>query len=129
MNAVKKLAFVLSIGALAGSAFAASSERSYIASFDSAPGVPVPVKVVSPKISVPLGTEVILEFIVDKTGVPRDITVVSSNDAKLAEKAVEVVAEWRFTPVLKDGVTVDTKVKLPFIATLSGSDIRYAATY
>ncbi len=129
MNAVKKLAFVLSIGALAGAAFAASSEKSYLATFDAAPGVPVPVKVVAPKITAPSGTEVILEFVVDRTGVPRDITVFKSNDVELAEKAVEVVAEWRFTPVLKDGVTVDTKVKLPFFTALPLGDGRYAAAF
>ena len=113
MNAVKKLAIVLSVGALVGTASAASSAKSYMASYPTAPGVPEIVKVVAPKVSAPTGSEVILEFVVDKTGVPRAITVASSNDSKLAAAAVKAVAEWRFTPVLKDGVTVDTKVKLP----------------
>ena len=113
MNAVKKLAIVLSMGVLSGTAFAASTEKSYLAAYEKGPGVPELVKVVAPKVTAPAGSEVILEFVVDKTGVPRGITVASSNDSKLAEAAVKAVAEWRFTPVLKDGVTIDRKVKLP----------------
>jgi TonB family protein len=128
MNAVKKLAIVLSLGALAGVASAATSEKSYVAGFKGSVGVPTPVKVVAPDIVAKPGAEVILEFVVDKTGVPRGITVSSGNDEELASAAVDAVAKWRFTPVLKDGATVDTKVKLPVRAELPAfAGDRYAA--
>ncbi|MCF3651216.1 TonB family protein [Synoicihabitans lomoniglobus] len=131
MNAVKKLAIVLSLGVLAGSAFAATSEKAYVSAYKDAPGSkPVPVKVVAPKITTTPGAEVVLEFTVNKAGVPKAITVASSNDEALAAAAVAAVAEWRFTPAMKDGETVETKVKLPVRAELpTFNNGRYAFVY
>lgn len=130
MNAVKKLAIVLSLGGLAAVASAASTEKSYVAGYEGRTDIPVPVRVVAPKVLASPGAEVVLEFVVDKTGVPRAISVAASNDEALAAAAIKAVAEWRFTPVLKDGVTVDTKVKLPLRATLPAfGENRYAAIY
>ncbi|WP_221032263.1 energy transducer TonB [Actomonas aquatica] len=113
MNAVKKLAIVLSLGALAASAFAVTSEKAYVASYEGRTDMPVPVKVVAPDLLATPGAEVVVEFVVNKAGVPEAIEVASSNDEELASAAVEAVAQWRFTPVMKDGDTVSTKVKLP----------------
>lgn len=115
MNAVKKLAIVLSLGALsAAAASAASLEEAYLKTFSKGPGVPEPVKVVAPEIRhAPAGAEAKISFVVDVAGVPRAISVASATHEGLAAAAVEAVRQWRFTPVVRDGVTVETKVLLP----------------
>ena len=46
---------------------------------------------------------------------------------KLAAAAIKAVTEWRFTPRVKDGEAVESKVRLPFVAGLPGiSNDRYA---
>ena len=50
MKAVNKLAVLLSVGALASFAHAKTDGQAYIESCRKAPGVPVPVAVVSPSI-------------------------------------------------------------------------------
>ncbi len=130
MNAVKKLAIVLSLGALAAAASAATSEKAYVESYAGRTGMPVPVKVVAPAIITTVGSEAVVEFTVNKAGVPIAIAVASANDEALAAAAVEAVAKWRFTPVMKDGETVETKVKVPFRAEMpSFRSDRYASVY
>lgn len=131
MNAVKKLAIVLSLGALSAvAASAASSESAYLRTFSKGPGVPEPVKVVAPQIAdAPAGAEALISFVVDIAGVPQAVTVSETTHPGLAAAAIEAVKQWRFTPVVRDGVTVETKVLLPVRVTdeplTSGS--RYAA--
>lgn len=128
MNAVKKLAVVLSLGALVAVASAATNEQAYVASYAGVADRPVPVKVVAPDIKAPSGSEVVLEFVVDKTGVPRGLAVASSNDSALAKAALEAVKQWRFTPLSKNGEAIDAKVKIPFRTELPGIDpSRFAA--
>lgn len=125
MNAVKKLAIVLSLGVLAGSASAASLEEAYLKQFSRGPGVPEPIKVVAPAITdAPAGAEAKIAFVVDIAGVPQAITVAATTHEGLAAAAVEAVKHWRFTPVVRDGITVETRVVLPVRATpdyLAGS--------
>src|SRR5690606_20874981 len=112
------------------SAFAATSEKAYVASYEGAVDMPVPIKVVAPKGLANPGAEVTLEFVVNKAGVPEAITVASTNDQDLADAAIKAVAEWRFTPVMKDGDTIATKVKVPFRAELPRfGEGRYAYVY
>ena len=120
MNAVKKLAIVLSLGASLVSASAASIEKAYVESFDGVTDQPIPVSVVAPAIITQRGAEVILEFVVDATGKPQGITVASSNNEELAAAAIKAVIEWRFTPLMRDGKVVESKVQLPFVAALPG---------
>lgn len=127
MNAVKKLAIVLSLGALTLTASAATTEQAYVESFDGVTDMPVPVSVVAPAITVFRGAEVILEFVVDTDGMPQGVKVVSSNDDELAAAAMKAVAEWRFAPLVKAGEAVESKVRIPFVAGLPGiSKGRYA---
>jgi len=115
MNAVKKLGIVLSLGVLsAAAASAASSEETYLKTFSKGPGVPEPVRVVAPAIeNAPPGAEARIAFVVDIAGVPQDIRVASATHEGLAAAAVEAVKQWRFTPVVRDGATVETRVLLP----------------
>ena len=119
MNAVKKLAIVLSLGALASAAFAARSEKAYVASYAGTTDSPIPVKVVAPSILANRGAEVVLEFVIDEAGIPQGISVYSSNDDELAKASIKAVKQWRFAPRSVDGRAVATKARLPIVTSLS----------
>jgi len=115
MKAVNKLAVLLSLGALtSAAAFATTAEQAYIESCRKGSDVPVPVAVVSPSVSPDYaGTTVELEFTVDVTGKPADLSVKSATDDTLAVAVMDAVKQWRFKPALSNGVPVATKVVLP----------------
>jgi protein TonB len=116
MKAVRKLVLVLSLGVLAGSVARATSsdEQAYLESCTKAPGVPVPVAVVTPDVAPGYaGATVQLEFVVDTTGKPVDLAVKSSPDDRLAATVLDAVKQWRFKPAERGGVPVETKVALP----------------
>jgi TonB family protein len=56
--------------------------------------------------------DVLLQVVVDETGVPQDILVIRSLGLGLDQKAIEAVEKWRFKPGLKDGQPV------PVVATI-----------
>jgi protein TonB len=115
MKAVSKLAVILSLGALgAVVASAKTDEQAYLESCLKGPGVPVPVTVVSPLVGPEhVGAVVQLEFTVDATGKPTELSVKSSPDGTLAVTVVDAVKQWRFKPAERDGAPVATKVALP----------------
>ncbi len=126
MKAVKKLAIVLSLVALVASVSAETSVQAYVESYVGVTDSPVPVKVVSSDITTIRGAEVMLEFVIDEAGVPQGISVAKSNDKALAKAAVKAVAKWRFAPLVKNGESVATKVRLPVVAALPNlSDARF----
>jgi TonB family protein len=128
MKTVNKLAVLFSLVALAPFALAKTPEESYLESCRKDQGVPVPISVVSPTVgSGYAGQTVEVEFIVDKTGLPTDLSVKSASDTTLGDAVVDAVKQWRFTPAQRNGVPVATKVVLPVRIiddTLTGS--RYA---
>lgn len=108
------LAIVLSLAALAPFASAKTLEQAYLESCRKDPSVPVPVAVVSPSVRPGFaGSVVELEFIVDRTGKPTDVVVKSSSDRELGLLVVDAVKQWRFTPAVRNGEPVATKVALP----------------
>jgi protein TonB len=115
MKAVNKLALVLSLGALtSAAAFATTAEQAYIESCRKGSDMPVPVSVVTPRVSPDYaGTTVQLEFTVDVTGKPADLSVKSDTDTTLAAAVMDAVKQWRFKPAELNGVPVATKVLLP----------------
>jgi TonB family protein len=128
MKAVNKLAVLISLGALLPFAVSAKSpEQAYLDASSKAPGVPVPVAVVSPSDidAKYIGAQVELAFTVDATGNPTGFSVVSSPDATLAKVMMDAVTQWRFTPAQKNGMAIATKVVLPL--RVSGTDNRFAA--
>lgn len=115
MKAVSKYAVLISLVALASvSASAVTDEQAYLESCRKAPGVPVPVSVVSPTVGPEYtGSTVELEFVVDAAGKPAEFSVKFATDDTLATAVVRAVKQWRFTPAVVDGVPVATKVTLP----------------
>jgi protein TonB len=115
MKVVHKLVVLLSVGALSVSAASVSdTERAYLESCSKAPGVPVPVTVVSPAVGPEFhGKTVQLEFVVNADGKPSGFSIKSSPDDVLARSVVEAVKLWRFLPAEANGKPVATKVALP----------------
>ena len=54
-----------------------------------------------------------MEFVVDTTGHASDFTIKSASDRDLADAVVDAVKQWQFTPALRNGAPVATKVILP----------------
>ena len=76
---------------------------------------PVPTKVVGPT-DLPnryYGALVTLRLTVDAAGEPRNISVDSPHDPKLAQAVMKAVAQWRFAPARKDGLPITPRVVLP----------------
>ena|SRR6185295_2146801 len=115
MKAVKKLVVLLSVGALPiVAALASTPEQAYVESCIKNPGVPVPVRVVSPIVGPEFnGGSVKLEFVVDANGRPAEFSVKSATDDALATVVVEAVKKWRFLPAEVGGKPVATRVALP----------------
>lgn len=115
MKAVRKLVVLLVVGAFpAVAALASTPEQAYVESYRKAPGVPVPLTVVSPAVGSEYnGATVRLEFVVDAQGKPVEFSIKSTPDDVLATAVVKAVKQWRFLPAEVDGKPVATKVALP----------------
>lgn len=112
MNKIKMITGAVLVSAVLSSSVLASS-----VAVNPAPGtaVPHPDTVVAPS-DLPrqyLGATVRLSFIVDETGQPHDIQVLSSNSRSLARSLVPALEQWRFTPAQENGVPVSMRVILP----------------
>jgi len=58
---------------------------------------------------------VVVEFIVDTSGVPRNVHPVSSPSVELSALAIGAVEKWRFEPGFKDGRDVNSRMQVPII--------------
>ena len=78
--------------------------------------IPHPVEVVEPS-NVPsrfMGETVNVTFLVDEVGNPSEIKLVDhSDDADLANSLLPAVAQWKFSPLQKDGEAISHRVILP----------------
>jgi TonB family protein len=61
---------------------------------------------------------VILSVVVEKDGVPGDITLVKALDPELDQEAMKAAKHWRFVPGMKDGTPVPVEVTLELTFTL-----------
>ena len=94
---------------------AKSAEEAYVESFAGRTDVPVPISVVRPVVDPGHeGERVWLSFIVGGDGVPREIAAPVDADQTLVRQLAAAVSQWRFKPLLRDGVPVRTRVTLPF---------------
>lgn len=109
--------FALTLGFLAAplGLLAKSAEELYIASYKGADSlIPTPISVVTPEVSPRhAGQTVDLEFTVDETGKPSEISVRQYVDRELAEVLRGAVAKWQFAPARIDGKAVTRRVVLP----------------
>lgn len=116
MKVVRKLAVLISLGALASFASAKTDEQVYLDStVHVTAGTPAPVSVVAPVVSSAYaGVTVEVAFIVDEAGKPTAVNVTSlEGDGSLRFVVTEAVKQWRFKPAQVDGKPVATKVLLP----------------
>ncbi len=72
------------------------------------------------KIQVPPGVStggervrVLVEFVVDEAGCPRQLRVLESPDDALSEAVLQAVGQSRFKPGAVDGVLVPIRMELP----------------
>jgi len=103
-------------------AFAATSyEKSYVESYSGrGDTVPVPVSVVAPELPGRLeASRVMVKFIVDESGKPRDISLPGSVDRGTALAITEAVSAWKFAPAKIEGKPVAKRVAVPFDITLN----------
>jgi len=124
MKTVSKLILLSSLLAAPLALLAKSPEEAYVESYRNRTDMPVPVKVVTPRVdSDYAGTVVKLEFTIDGTGLPKDITVLDAVSGDLAKSLTAAVAGWKFQPLVRDGKAVTTKVVLPMriVDELSGA--------
>lgn len=57
----------------------------------------------------------ILEFVIDETGRPRLPALVHAPHPEFANRAVEALMQWEFTPPMRDGKPVSARVRQEFI--------------
>lgn len=107
--------------------WAKSSEEAYVESFAGRTDVPVPISVVKPVVDPSYeGARVWLSFIVDRDGVPREIAAPIDADRTLVKQLAAAVSQWRFKPLMRDGVVVRARVTLPFNVAAPSADAAVA---
>jgi hypothetical protein len=113
---VTTILFLCSLAPVALLAKAKSPEEAYVESFAGRSDVPVPISVVRPIVdSIHEGQRVWLSFIVDGDGVPREIAAPVDADHDLVKQLARAVSQWRFKPLVRDGVAVRARVTLPLV--------------
>ena len=114
MKTVSKLILLISLLAAPLALLAKTPEEAYLESYKDRTDMPVPVKVVTPHVNSDYaGTVVKLEFTIDGTGLPKDITVLDAVSGDLAKSLTIAVAGWKFQPLVREGKVISTKVVLP----------------
>jgi protein TonB len=62
--------------------------------------------------------EVVVAFIVDKEGIPRELHAQKSSNPAFEGAAIAAVAKWRFRPGTFDGKPVNTGMSVPIVFSL-----------
>ena len=117
MNMNTKSKLVLSLGLLVAplALLAKTPESAYVESYHGRTDIPVPISVIMPEVESRFaGQLVTLEFVVDPTGKPVQIAPSTPGaSADLVKAVTAAIAQWKFSPVLVDGLPVARKVVLP----------------
>jgi len=116
MKTVQKLILVTGLLLAPFALLAKSPEQVYVESYRGRTDLPAPTSVVKPSVPAEFaGRTVVLEFVVDAAGIPRDISVKGDDPipTRLLTPVVDAVARWKFTPLRRAGVAVASKVILP----------------
>jgi TonB family protein len=64
--------------------------------------------------------EVVVQFVVEKSGQVRNPYVVRSTNPAFDQPAIKAILQWRFKPAEKDGRPVECRMQLPIIFQLEG---------
>jgi hypothetical protein len=123
MKHSKAFALLLSLGAfLPLAATAKTLEQTYLDSCRKGPEIPVPVAVVAPAVQgYDIGQTAQVRFVVDAVGLPSGIDIRAASDNGFVEAVADAVRQWRFTPALRNGAPVATKVILEIRVVKSGA--------
>lgn len=116
MNSKNILLAALVGGLLSASALSAAVVIDPVAMTGGASySAPTPVKIVSPTgIARRFQAETIrLTLTIDETGQPHNINLLSARDPNLIRNLLPAVAQWKFTPAMKNGQPVSADVVLP----------------
>lgn len=120
ISTLVKIVSLLAIGAAAPVAFGLTTTETYIKSYQGRTDIPVPVKVVAPDADPSMvGAKVELEFVVDASGRPQNVQVVSATDSDFGASVRDAVKQWQFAPAKPHGLPVPMKVDLPVLVTES----------
>lgn len=116
VSMLAKLVGLVALGAAAPAAFGLTTNQAYIASYSGRTDIPVPVRVVAPTASAgQVGDRAEVEFLVDATGRPEHVRVLTASNEEFGLSAREAVTEWRFKPAKANGTPVAMKVMLPIV--------------
>lgn len=76
---------------------------------------PSPMKIVNPTgiLRRYQGETIRLSLTIDATGQPHNINLLSKRDPHLVKHLLPVVAQWKFTPAMKNGRPVSADIVLP----------------
>jgi TonB family protein len=112
-------AYALVLTALAGAPLLASarmSDQAYTGTGPNSSSIPIPTSVVAPEVDGHgAGKTVTAEFVVDQTGRPTGIRIISGNGDRALKAAVTAaVSQWRFKPAESNGRPVSRTVVVPF---------------
>ena len=111
-----RIVSLIALGVTAPLAFGLTTAETYIDSYRGRTDIPVPVKIVAPDADSSLaGARVEVEFVVDATGTPQDVHVLSATDYAFGAKVRNAVARWQFEPARPSGTPVPMTVLLPVI--------------
>ncbi|MCC6416544.1 MAG: energy transducer TonB [Opitutaceae bacterium] len=108
-----KMSSLLTSGLL--SCLLISSLGAATVAFETKSTLPKPVFVVAPN-DVPrhyANTTIRVAMMLDETGCPSDVRILSPHAGYLEKSVVAAVNQWRFTPMMKDGTAVPQAVVLP----------------
>ena len=109
-------AAILAAGLLSASfASAALAVDSAVTTDAASYSAPTPLTIVAPS-GIPrrFQNETIrLSLTIDESGRPRNIELLSARDAALVRHLLPAVAQWKFSPAMKNGRAVATDVVLP----------------
>ncbi|OHE80129.1 MAG: hypothetical protein A3G75_04435 [Verrucomicrobia bacterium RIFCSPLOWO2_12_FULL_64_8] len=116
INMLLRLAGLLAFGAIAALAKDAANVRAYIESDNGRTDIPVPVKIVEPRVAAEqAGQTVEVEFVVDTAGEPQNVRLLGATDDDVGLAVCNAVKYWRFAPARPNGEPVAMKVMLPVV--------------
>ncbi len=105
----------LLVSAASGQSTASHQEKIYKIAGDVRP--PIPISKNEPRYTdaardAKIQGPVTVSMIINKSGIPRDVTVVQSLDPGLDKNAVKTIRQWRFQAATKDGQPVSVRVSV-----------------